>query len=547
MKRSRGAVASLCLTLFLSPLAVPLQAWAASSNTAASVTNNTTTATPIGTVEASGTILINGRAAQGKNDIWDGELLQAAPGARASVRLEALGQLTLAGGSLVRVATAATAGENARRTLIASVYNGQVELELKPAAGAYLEAAGKAWLASGNAKLSLGVRDGAATLKTAQGHVGELGSFALRLPNLQGAKTAQPTAKLDVKAAERDSLLRSIKLVTNRGGGELAQPVKLYANTKAGMIGMIDSSGTVKINGRDARRQELLWDGEIVQAPANTAAQVSLAGLGQVQLAKGSVVKLTTANATANGDRRVLAASVLQGEINVKLQPEIAAYVEANGKAFSAEAGSRFRLNGRESPAIVEVFQGNVREIGSWMVELSTTVMDQAAQLNAAPRQYNIRPLAEGSQPASYLMNVRPHSTQQLRFLVTDIAGKPTAGVPVVFTLNAADGQPVGMLGTGTKAGKYFEATSDTRGVAVVPFNAGSATGSTSLSAAVRGTNSANANVVVVDDDDDFWTKRNAIPVFAAAGAAIVAGIVVALTREDRLPIKGTGPTQIVP
>jgi hypothetical protein len=543
MKKSRGAIASLCLSLILSPLAAPLQAWAVNYNTVASNTNNNATATPIGTVEATGTILINGRAAQGRQSLWDGELLQAAPGARAAIKLEALGQLTLAGGSLVRVATATNANEHARRTLLASVYQGQVELELKPAASAYLEAAGKTWLAAGNAKLSLGVRDGVATLKTTQGYAGQVGSFALSLPSLSGAKT---TTKHDVKAAERNSLLRSIKLVTNRGGGEAAQPVKLYANTKAGMIGMIDSSGTVKINGREARRQELLWDGEIVQAPANAAAQLSLAGLGQVQLAKGSSVKLTTAQVSANNTRRVLAASVLQGEINVKLQSEIAAYVEANGKAFSAEPGSRFRLSGRDSQAIVEVFQGNVREIGSWMVELSTEVMGQAAQLNAGPRQYNIRPLAEANQPGSYLMNVRAHSTQQLRFLVTDMTGKPAAGLPVVFTLNAADGQPVGMLGTGAQAGKYFETTTDTRGVAIVPFNAGSATGSTSLSAVVRGTNSANANVVMVDDDD-FWTKRNAIPVFAVAAAAIITGIVVYTTREERLPIKGTGPTQIVP
>jgi hypothetical protein len=53
--------------------------------------------------------------------------------------------------------------------------------------------------------------------------------------------------------------------------------------------------------------------------------------------------------------------------------------------------------------------------------------------------------------------------------------------------------------------------------------------------------------VVVDDDDGKFWTKRNAIPVFTTAAAAIVAGIVIAVTREDRLPIKGTGPTQIVP
>lgn len=552
MKRSQSAVASLCLSLALAPLAVPVQVWAAETsakvpNVRSNTLRNNATATPIGTIESASVFTINGRTAIGKNLVWDGELLQAPSNAAASVNLEALGQLTLAGGAQVRLATAANASESGKRMLVASVYSGDVEVALNPTSSAYLEAAGKAWLAAGGAKVTLGVRAGSAVLKTANGTTGQLGSFALNLPALGGTSAKAPTTGKTVNEAERAALLRSIKLVTKPAGAEAEQSVKLYANTKAGMLGMVESSGKVKINGRDARQQELFWDGEIIQAPANAPAQVSLAGLGQVQLTKGSAVKLTTATVKNRTERRVLAASVLQGEISVKLQPEIAAYVEANGKSFAAEAGSRFRFNGQAAPALVEVFQGNVREIGSWMVELSTDVMNQALQLNAGPRQYNIRPLANADKAASYLMNVRPHSTEQLRFQVTDMAGKTVAGVPVVFTLNAADGQPVGMLGAGVNAGKYYETMTDAQGVAVVPFNAGSAAGSTSLSAAVRGTNSANSNVVVVDDDGKFWRKETAIPVFVVAAAAVVAGIVVAVNKDDRLPIKGTGGTQIVP
>lgn len=546
MKRSQSAVASLCLSLMLSPLST----LAADLNPSAVVVpRNNPSATPIGTIESTGAMLINGRAANGKNVLWDGELLQAPTNASAAVTLEALGQVKLSSGALVRLSAASnvagsTPADQAKRMLVAAVYHGQIEVELQASASAYLEAAGKAWLADGNTKLTVSVREGAATLETANGNAGEIGSFALNLPTLNASKTglATPAVK-PVAAAERAALLRSIKLVT---GSEAGGAVKLYSNNKAGMIGMVESGGTVKINGREARRQELLWDGEIVQAPANAGAQLSLAGLGQVQLTKGSVVKLTTA--AAPNAKRVLTAAVLQGEINVKLQPEIAAYVETNGKSFAADAGARFRVNGRDGNSVVEVFAGNVREIGSWNVELSTDVMEQASQLNAGPRQYNIRPLTNGEKAGGYLMNVRSQSTQTLRFLVTDLAGKAAAGVPVVFTLNAADGQPVGMLGTGVEAGKYFETKTDAQGVAVVPFNAGSTTGSTSLSAAVRGTNSANANVVVVDDDEyKFWTKRNAIPVFTTAAAAIVAGIVIYHTREERLPIQGSAPTQIVP
>lgn len=542
MKRSQSAVASLCLSLLLSPLSM----LAADLNPSSVVAvRNNPAATPIGTIESTGAMLINGRTANGKNVIWDGELLQALADASAAVTVEALGQVKLSSGAVVRLSaansTAGNPGDQAKRMLVATVYNGQIEVELQPSASAYLEAAGKAWLASGNSKLTLGIRAGAASLETAKGLAGEMGSFAINLPTIDAGKADNSVKR--VLLAERASLLHSIKLAT---GSETRGVVKLYANHKVGMIGMVDSGGTVKINGREARGQELLWDGEIVQAPANAGAQLSLAGMGQVLLTKGSVVKLTTA--TAPNAKRVLTAAVLQGEINIKLQPEIAAYVETNGKSFAADAGSRFRVNGRDGNSVVEVFAGNVREIGSWQVELSTDVMAQAAQRNVGPRQYNIRPLASGDKAVGYLMNVKAQSRQTLRFLVTDLTGKAVAGVPVVFTLNAADNQPVGMLGMGVEAGKYFETKTDAQGVAVVPFNAGSITGSTSLSAVVRGTNSANANVVVVDDDEDkFWTKRNAIPVFTTAAAAIVAGIVIYHTREDRLPIQGSAPTQIVP
>ena len=59
----------------------------------------------------------------------------------------------------------------------------------------------------------------------------------------------------------------------------------------------------------------------------------------------------------------------------------------------------------------------------------------------------------------------------------------------------------------------------------------------------------SNSNVVVVNTAkaEGFWTKRNAIPVFAIAGAAVAAGIIVRLTRDEPLPIQGRGGATIVP
>ena len=63
----------------------------------------------------------------------------------------------------------------------------------------------------------------------------------------------------------------------------------------------------------------------------------------------------------------------------------------------------------------------------------------------------------------------------------------------------------------------------------------------------MRGANAASTSVVAVGHDDKFWTKENAIPVFAVAASAIVAGILIYKDRGDRLPVKGSGPTQIIP
>ena len=149
---------------------------------------------------------------------------------------------------------------------------------------------------------------------------------------------------------------------------------------------------------------------------------------------------------------------------------------------------------------------------------------------------------------AGYLHNVKSGTSQDLRFVVTDRTGKAIPGVPVVFTLNAEDGQFAGLFTVNGQAGKTFSARSDEKGVVTVPFTAGRAKGSTSISAVVAGNNDAGSNVVVVGDKDKgFWTKDHALPVFGVIAGAVVAGIVVGLTREEKLPILGNGATQIVP
>lgn len=543
------------------------------------------TATPIGAVEVAGAVSINGRSLQGKDVLWDGEWLQAAPGSSAVVTLNAVGQVTLAGNTMVRLAVSNAAedvaGETSReqkasRVMIASVLTGEVSIKLNADATGYLEAGGNSWLADSGSDLRLAVHDGALDLKAASGRVQPLGSWTLALPTIKkdgeavAANAATNAASASdrqllpaapalrtVAEQQRETLRASVRRMIYHGTvvGSLAkqqplQAVRLYATSSARMIGMVEASGKMKINGRNVRGQEMLWNGEVIQAPADASAKVSLADLGQVTLAPGATAKITTVVTRPDviTERRALAVSVLHGEVGVKLLPDAQAFVEASSQSFVASDGAQFRLRAEKEEAVLMTANGNVQPVGRWTTVLATDLLDSAAKARQSkPRQFLIRPAAGGGQ-TGYLSTVRPDSTQMLSFVVTDDKGKPAPGVPVAFALNAVDGKQVGKLGQGEQAGAFFETVTDANGIALVPFTAEKNTGSTSLSAAVQGEQQGQSSVVTVQKEETkFWSKRHALPVLAVAGAAVVAGIAVALSKDDRLPLKGIGDTIIVP
>ena len=307
----RTTALGLCLSLGLTQIALPLSALAngvtkgkayGSSNTASGI------AAPIGTITSSGIVSINGRNASGQQAVWNGELLQAPADAAASVTLAALGNLKLTSSALVRVSAAGNANG---RTLVAAVYEGEAEIALAPNATAYLEAAGQAWIVAGNTSLKLAVKSGEATLHTLRGTASRLGAWSLNLPSFNATANSDEVKETDAQTAERAALLRSIKLVTQRTGIEGTQAVHLVANARAAMIGMIESADTLWLNGRATRRQELLWDGEIVQASDNAEARAALANFGTVKLAQGSRAKLSTA-AVAGAERSASGAAAFR-------------------------------------------------------------------------------------------------------------------------------------------------------------------------------------------------------------------------------------------
>jgi hypothetical protein len=239
----------------------------------------------------------------------------------------------------------------------------------------------------------------------------------------------------------------------------------------------------------------------------------------------------------------VLAANLFNGEMTVRLDANAGAYVETRGKTFSAEPGAHFRLSEQQGNVTLEIKAGQVREVGNLMTDLTASLLNDTPGKPRGEGQFTVRP----ADKAGYLRHLKPQETQDLRFVVTDGTGKAVAGVSVLFSLAESSSFMVGTLGAGENTGRTYETRTDEQGIAVVPFTAGRFKGSTSIMAVVGGVASGNSNTVVVSDDKGFWTKRHAWPVFAVLGGAVAAGIVVGLTREEKLPILGRGNTQIVP
>ena len=127
---------------------------------------------PIGSVNAFGSLNINGKQVIGETFLWGGELVEAAPGAATHVSFDSIGSVNLTEGAAVRFsATRSSTGEAGGRVLIASVVRGNVAIELRPDAAAYVEAGGSRFIAMRGASFRIGMQGGRAVLSTISGTV----------------------------------------------------------------------------------------------------------------------------------------------------------------------------------------------------------------------------------------------------------------------------------------------------------------------------------------------------------------------------------------
>ncbi|MBK9315807.1 MAG: hypothetical protein IPM55_16410 [Acidobacteria bacterium] len=328
-----------------------------------------------------------------------------------------------------------------------------------------------------------------------------------------------------------------------------ASTTRLNSIVTVGMIGSVESSSEITINGRSVRGKESLRDGVIVRS-TNASAQMTLDGIGKVLMSSESEMKISTSTpgVEKKDQHSALVATLIEGKAIFKLNPDSSAYVLSSGESFVSSRGAEFRLASNSSGPILRVISGDVNSMGSWTVELAPRLAEMLTTVHSArpkssSRKYSIKAFESDNQTT-----VRAMEAKEFKFRVKDNNSRPVSGLPVTFTLNTIDGEEIGVLGYNTITARRLTVSTDAQGVAVVPFRAGSKPGSVSITAVAGDTGETeNKTVTVTSAKEKFWTKKNAIPVLVTATAMIVAGIIVVATKSDRFPIKESSPILIIP
>lgn len=310
----------------------------------------------------------------------------------------------------------------------------------------------------------------------------------------------------------------SLAPVMAEKGSDEIKPFRLYSTEMTGPIGRAFSTGqgrfALKVNGRATEGEQAIWGGQLIEAPAKAGAKLQFDSLGEITLAPRAKARFLL----SESDSRVLIASIIDGDIKVRLEPDAATVVSAYGSIFSSSRGAAFRLMTRGAGATVETISGSVET-------------QQPAQ-----RRYVVRPVGSGSN-----ISVRARTTRQIQVRVTDENDDPVPDIPIIFALASSGGNFAGSFPGG---GTTVTVRTNAQGIARTDFTSGSAAVTNTISAVVENTRFSWEGTLTVTAGG-FWTARNtAIIVGIAAGAAI--GIAIAATSDDE-EIRPLPPPRVNP
>jgi len=287
-------------------------------------------------------------------------------------------------------------------------------------------------------------------------------------------------------------------------------PIKLYATAETGPIGTVEALNMI-INGKRTDGAQVIWNGDVL-APASTSVRVPLDGVGVITLARGALARLASAPRTRgdNTTGRCLIASLISGEMRVRLASQASAHIEASGATITASEGASFLVSNHAGQAVLDTIKGAARIIEP-RAQTDITVASRAGNLSA----------------------VLANSNNLFEFIVTQ-NGQPLANRRVVFALIGA----VGSFPAGTAT---FVGVTNLQGIVSVPFTAASSPATGSLRVMVDGAKEPTDFRIEVKKKPSSTTRN--IVIGAIAGVVIGGSIIVVRARS----IEQEPPPTIVP
>ncbi len=171
-------------------------------------------ARPIGTIESLGAVMINMNSNRGASLLWGNELIKAPEGMSATASLDAIGQVTLAGGSQARLMAATASSAAGRPTLAAWLLAGSAIFKLQPGVSALVEAGGSKFVAARGSRFRVMLVEGRAVIDTAGDNVLEMGDWRLTGPTDLHQIVPQ-TGQAGQQAAPRRYIVRPVGLSSN--------------------------------------------------------------------------------------------------------------------------------------------------------------------------------------------------------------------------------------------------------------------------------------------------------------------------------------------
>jgi len=343
------------------------------------------------------------------------------------------------------------------------------------------------------------------------------------------------------------------------------EPVLIYAQTNqrynvsvhsSSPIGMIKSNGQVKINGRLAEAEQLVWNGDFLETASGGNSQVLIDSIGQLNLMSNARVRLSL-NSNSLDDKAnhlVLVAALLSGDLAVRLNEDASAYIEACGRVFTSSDGAIFRIRIREGNPFVESERGLVESAPKYFDFEFTAEPLYLSRQTRVPRPAQAQLSVNRRQRLQLALRVKQRQKTRVTSMVQGLSTvgnfaipqtqddwKPAAGKVVRFRLTL----PIGTLNGQTD--QVF-ATTDPTGIATVTF-VGESKGVTQVKGNVITGPGETCTPEEVSWDikvsgPGFFRSRNLIIMGAAAAIATIATYPIWKSKKDTKPIP---PPEIIP